>query len=74
MNSISIKHHCGKWLAIALITMAWLSSTNLQAQVTRKSVGEVADTFELINIRTGEPFSLSEAEGSIVLLDFFFYW
>jgi len=69
-----MKHHWGKWMLIAVTAITWMTATNTQAQSNRKSVGEVADPFALTNIRTGEPFDLSEAEGSIILLDFFFYW
>ena len=72
--SIPPKHTLGKWLLITIATVMWISATELQAQSDRKTVGEVADLFELTNIRTDEPFKLSEAEGSIILLDFFFYW
>lgn len=44
----------------------------LQGQV--KQVGDVADDFELTNVLTGEPFRLSDHQGSVVVLDFFSYW
>lgn len=44
------------------------------AQAQEKQVGEVADDFEVTNVKTGEKFRLSELEGSIVVLDFFSYW
>lgn len=72
--NISPKKPLGKWLAITIATVMCISATGLQAQSVRRSVGEVADLFELTNIRTDEPFNLSDAEGSIILLDFFFYW
>lgn len=74
MNITFIKHTWGKWLATTMVALSCGSLTDLHAQSERKRAGEVADLFELTNIRTGEPFNLSEAEGSIVLLDFFFYW
>ena len=72
--SIPPKHVLGKWLAVTIAVVMWMAATDLQAQSNRKTVGEVADLFELTNIRTDEPFNLSDAEGSIILLDFFFYW
>lgn len=39
-----------------------------------KQVGDLADDFTLTNVKTGEVLSLRDFEGSIVLLDFFFYW
>jgi cytochrome oxidase Cu insertion factor (SCO1/SenC/PrrC family) len=72
--SIPPKHLLGKWLAVTIAAVMWMAATDLQAQSNRKTVGEVADLFELTNIRTDEPFNLSDAEGSIILLDFFFYW
>lgn len=74
MNITSIKYRWGKWLATSMVAMSCIALTDLHAQSDRKRVGEVADLFELTNFRTEEPFNLSEAEGSIILLDFFFYW
>ncbi len=39
-----------------------------------RQLGEVAANFQLTNVRTGQPFQLSDLEGSIIVLDFFFYW
>ena len=74
MNIQSINRPMQKWLATLIAVLTCVSLLDLHAQSNRKNVGEVADLFELTNIRTGEPFDLSEAEGSIILLDFFFYW
>lgn len=37
-------------------------------------VGDLAEDFEVRNIRTNDPINLYDYEGSIVVLDFFFYW
>ena len=45
-----------------------------QAKAQEKQVGGLADPFTLTNIVNEEPFDLNDLEGSIVVLDFFFYW
>ena len=49
-----------------------MGSERCQAQVKR--IGDTAENFELTNVMTNESVQLSDFEGSIVLLDFFFYW
>ena len=44
------------------------------AQTPLKKVGDIADDFRLTDVLTGEPVQLHDYRGSIVLLDFFFYW
>ncbi len=57
---------------ILLFIFAVTVAISLPAQ--EKQVGEIADEFELFNVRTGEPVRLTDFEGSVVVLDFFFYW
>ena len=57
-----------------LAILAGMSFGNHQSVAQEKQVGDVADDFELVNVMTGDPVRLSDYEGSIVLLDFFFYW
>ncbi|MCS1412209.1 MAG: Thiol-disulfide oxidoreductase ResA [Verrucomicrobia subdivision 3 bacterium] len=51
--------------------VAWCGFSGLTQE---KQIGDVADDFQLINVMTDETFRLSDLEGSIVVLDFFFYW
>lgn len=51
-----------------------LALSGFTAQAQEKQVGEVADDFEMTNVKTGEKFRLSDLEGSIVVLDFFSFW
>lgn len=74
MKTTFIKHTWSHYLTMAIVAMSWAAFPAMHAQSDRKTVGEIADTFQLTNIRTGNPFDLAEAEGSIILLDFFFYW
>jgi hypothetical protein len=57
-----------------LSILAGMSFGSLAGKAQEKGIGDVADDFELINVMTGDPVRLSDFEGSIVLLDFFFYW
>lgn len=50
------------------------ASANVEAQSTIKRVGDVAENFVLTDAITGESVELEDYSGSIVLLDFFFYW
>ena len=59
---------------LAFTILAGLSLGSYQNVAQEKLVGDVADDFELVNVMTGDPVSLSDFEGSVVLLDFFFYW
>ena len=59
---------------LAFTILAGLSLGSYQNVAQEKLVGDVADYFELVNVMTGDPVSLSDFEGSVVLLDFFFYW
>jgi len=52
--------------ALALGGMAELSA--------QKRLGDLAEPFELKNVRTGETVRLDDFKGSIVVLDFFSYW
>ncbi len=45
-----------------------------QVEAQEKQVGDLADPFTLTNLVNEEPFDLNDLEGSIVVLDFFFYW
>jgi cytochrome oxidase Cu insertion factor (SCO1/SenC/PrrC family) len=66
-----------KSLRIKLLFLAILAGMSLgshQSAAQENQVGDVADDFELVNVMTGDPVRLSDFEGSIVLLDFFFYW
>ena len=60
------------WAMLAVILGVVAGASLLQGQV--KQVGDVADDFVLTNVLTGEPFRLSDHEGSVVVLDFFSYW
>ena len=44
------------------------------AQAPRKQVGDIAEDFKLTDVLSGESTQLHDYSGSIVLLDFFFYW
>jgi hypothetical protein len=57
-----------------LAILVGLAFGSYQSVAQEKQVGDVADDFELVNVMTGDPVRLSDFEGSIVLLDFFFYW
>jgi len=59
---------------LALLLSATATITPAMAQSNLKSVGDIAEPFELTDIRTDAPFHLNELEGTIILLDFFFYW
>ena len=62
-----------RWsVRILLVIFALTVAISLPAQ--EKQVGEIADGFELFNVRTGEPVRLTDFEGSVVVLDFVFYW
>ena len=37
-------------------------------------VGDIAENFELTDVISGDSIRLHDYRGSIVLLDFFFYW
>ena len=39
-----------------------------------KQVGDMAEDFGLTEVISGESIQLHDYSGSIVLLDFFFYW
>jgi len=43
-------------------------------QAAVKKVGDIAENFELTNVISGDSTRLHDYRGSIVLLDFFFYW
>ncbi len=58
-------------VAAAACALAALPSTESLAQAR---VGDVAEPFELVELRSGEPLDLAGLRGSIVLLDFFSYW
>ena len=65
------KHKCQKGLALAILALSLVVST---ANAQEKQVGDSAEDFKLVNVMTGEPVRLTDFEGSIVFLDFFFYW
>ena len=71
-----MKCDLGKWtrLTASLAIGSGLALSGFEAQAQEKQVGEIADDFELTNVKTGEKFRLSDLEGSIVVLDFFSYW
>lgn len=51
-----------------------LALSGFTAQAQEKQVGEIANDFEVTNVKTGKKFRLSDLKGSIVVLDFFSYW
>jgi cytochrome oxidase Cu insertion factor (SCO1/SenC/PrrC family) len=57
-----------------LTILAGMSFGSLAGMAQENLIGDIADDFELVNVMTGDPVRLSDFEGSIVLLDFFFYW
>lgn len=65
-----------KWtqLTAILAVGVGLAISGFTAQAQEKQVGEIADDFEVTNVKTGEKFRLSDLKGSIVVLDFFSYW
>lgn len=65
-----------KWTRLTAILAigVGLSLSSFTAQAQEKQVGDIADDFEVTNVKTGEKFRLSDLEGSIVVLDFFSYW
>ena len=71
-----IKCDLGKWTRLTAILAigVGLALSGFTAQAQEKQVGEVADDFEMTNVKTGEKFRLSDLEGSIVVLDFFSFW
>jgi hypothetical protein len=50
------------------------SMVEAHTQSTLKKVGDIAENFELTDVISGDPIRLHDYRGSIVLLDFFFYW
>jgi hypothetical protein len=66
-----LKDRCQKGMASVILGLSLVVSA---ATAQEKQVGDVADDFELVNVLTGEPVRLTDFEGSIVFLDFFFYW
>ncbi len=71
-----MKCDLGKWtrLTVILAIGVGLALSGFEAQAQEKQVGEIADDFEMTNVKTGEKFRLSDLEGSIVVLDFFSHW
>lgn len=71
-----MKCDLGKWTRLPAILAlgSGLALSDFEAQAQEKQVGEIADDFELTNVKTGEKFRLSDLEGSIVVLDFFSHW
>ena len=73
---MKMKCDLGKWsrLPAILAIVVGLALSGFETQAQEKQVGEIADDFELTNVKTGKKFRLSDLEGSIVVLDFFSYW
>ena len=71
-----MKCDLGKWtrLPVLLAIGSGLALSGFETQAQEKQVGEIADDFELANVKTGEKFRLSDLKGSIIVLDFFSYW
>ena len=65
-----------KWTRLTAIIAVGVGLTlsDFTAQAQEKQVGEIANDFEVTNVKTGEKFRLSGLEGSIVVLDFFSHW
>ena len=62
----------GRFGIMALLcALAVFMSPETQAQAR---LGDIAEPFTLVDIRTGEPVSLTDLKGSVILLDFFSYW
>ena len=62
----------GRFGVLALLcALAAFVSPKVQAQA---QLGDIAEPFELIDLRTGEPVHLEDLQGSVILLDFFSYW
>ncbi len=73
---MNIKDSLGGWtrLLAFLAAVGGLVLGHLPAHAQEKSIGGTADDFKLVDVKTGDPFQLSDLEGSIVVLDFFSYW
>lgn len=56
----------------ALIVLLCLASANAWGQL--KEVGDIAEDFEVPAYPSGESLRLSDYQGSVIVLDFFFYW
>ena len=56
---------------IALLAVASLGTVTARAVET---VGDIATNFTIVNHANGEPLSLHDYEGSVILIDFFAYW
>ena len=71
-----MKCNLGKWSrSTALLAIGvGLAISGFETQAQEKQVGEIANDFEVTNVKTGEKFRLSDLKGSIVVLDFFSYW
>ncbi|MDB4665077.1 peroxiredoxin family protein [Verrucomicrobia bacterium] len=72
-SSLKILRPLNLGRAIVCMALVFAQGTT-RAQPSLKKVGDLAENFELNDAISGEPFSLSDARGSIILLDFFFYW
>ena len=71
-----MKCDLGKWTRLTAILAigVGLVLSSFEAQAQEKQVGEIAEDFEMTNVKTGEKFRLRDLKGSIVVLDFFSYW
>ncbi len=61
-------------LVRGLAVMAALALGGMAELSAQKRLGDLAEPFELKNVRTGETVRLDDFKGSIVVLDFFSYW
>ena len=58
---------------LALLTLM-LSTWFLPIAIQAAGVGDIAQDFTITNRKTGQPLSLSDYSGKVVVLDFFAYW
>ena len=61
-------------LAVALLLLVAMPRLAFCATTPYVKTGEIARDFTLKNRKTGQPVSLSDFSGKIILLDMFAYW
>lgn len=59
---------------LPLAFAAGLLASTASASAQLKEVGDIADDFEVPRLGGGEPIRLGDHAGSVIVLDFFFYW
>lgn len=70
---LQMKNNSSFWGGL-LTAFAVFTAIDAYAQSPLKGVGDTAENFELVDAISEESQQLYDYRGSIVLLDFFFYW